>query len=178
MCTLVTSLMRCDAFKVYQTPSLASRHVLKDFLKWLKNVKNLEFSLISVTFIVTFGPENRVCGTDEHRFLRHLDEFDHLAWSKFSHLVCARRGAWRSEIHRNPPKCSEILRKFHVIFTSSGHQFSDVLPSGFVTTNQHNRVQNNKTFDAISLFLPSDTNKSKNDQNDYHKHDNVQYCEI
>ena len=108
--TLVTFRLRCDGSKVYQTPSLASRHVMKEFLEWSKNVQNLEFSSISVTFRVTVWPENRVCGNDQHRFLRHLDELDHRAWSNLSHLVCVRRSTGLSEIHRNAPKSTEILR--------------------------------------------------------------------
>ena len=58
--TLLTSLKRNDAYGVYQTPSVASRHVLKERPECLKIAPNLEFSLASVMFRVTFEPENRV----------------------------------------------------------------------------------------------------------------------
>ena len=143
------SLKQDNACGVYQTPSVASGHVLKERPECLKIGPNLEFSSASVMFIVTFEPENRVWGNDEHRITRLLDEHDRVAWSDFSLLVCARRGAGRSEMLSNPPLPSEIAPLFHRSFTSSDNQFSDVSPTNLAAAIKHVRVQNESVLECF-----------------------------
>ena len=103
-----------DACGVYQTPSVASGHVMKERPESLKIVQNLKFSSASVISIVTFEPENRVWGNEEHRVLRLLDELNCVTGADFSHLVCARCGAWCSAICENRPKSGIFVGQCHV----------------------------------------------------------------
>ena len=70
------------------------RHVSDSCRKSLRNVQNLEFSSASVTFKVTFEPENRDSGNDEHRILRLLDVLNHVVG------FISRECAWKHPLHR------------------------------------------------------------------------------
>ena len=84
-------------------------HVVKQHLKSSENVKNREFSSASVMFRVTFEYDNLVSGNDEHRFIRLLDELNHVAGSIFSygHVFYPLHRA--SEMLSNALKCAEML---------------------------------------------------------------------
>ena len=78
-------MVRCFLYGLFETLSVAFRHVAKHGRKSSENVHNLEFFSASVMFRVTFGYVNRVSGNDEHRFIRLLDELNRVVVSIFSY---------------------------------------------------------------------------------------------
>ena len=116
-----------------------------------KYQKNLKFSSASVIYKLIVKSENRVSGNDEDCHIRLFDEFDHVVGSVFSHFVRVRRGPGRSVFQGNPVKCSEIRSLFHLIFTSSGQQFSQQSPANLATGNKHNSVQNGGLISQCTL---------------------------
>ena len=78
-----------------------------------------------------------ISGNDEHRRIRLFDEFNHMVGSHFPFVVDAVPGGVG-----NPGKSSEMRWLFHMIFTSSGRQFSQQSPGDLATGIKHNRVQN------------------------------------
>ena len=95
-------------YGLYETLSVAFRHVAKQCLKSSENVKNREFSLASVMFKVTFKYDSRVSENDEHCFIRLFDELNHVVGSIFGGRCRKHPLLQANEMLRNTPKCSEM----------------------------------------------------------------------
>ena len=84
------------------------RHVSDLCRKSSKNVQNLRFSSAGVIFRVTYKPEKRDSGNDEHRILRLFDVLNHVVGFIF------HESAWKHPLHHaseylcNVLKCAEI----------------------------------------------------------------------
>ena len=76
-------MVRFFSYGLYETLSVAFKHVAKQSRKSSKNVQNQEFSSASVMFRVTFEYDSLVSGNDEHRFIRLFDGFNHVVGSVF-----------------------------------------------------------------------------------------------